>query len=150
MDKTKLIVHNRKAFYHYEISEKIEAGIELLGSEVKSIRAGQVNIQDSFAKVFNGELWLMNCHISPYTQGYIEKPDPLRDRKLLIHKKQINRLMGKINEKGLALVATKLYWLGNHIKVELGLGKGKKHHDKRAAIKEREVKRELDRAHRYG
>ncbi len=147
-NNTRVISENRKAYHDYFVLEKLEAGIALTGTEIKSIRMGQLNLKDSFARIENGEIWLYNMHISPYTHGNRYNHEPLRPRKLLLHKKEIMRLMGKTREKGLSLVALKLYWTGDWAKIELGLVKGKKEYDKRDAIKERDVKREIDRAMR--
>lgn len=138
----KIIAKNRKAYHDFRIFEKFEAGIELKGTEVKSIRAGKVNLRDGFARVMKGEIFLMNMHISPYEHGNIHNHDPLRTRKLLMHKKEINRLIGKISQRGLTLVALSVYLKRGKVKVELGLGKGKKQHDKRETIKKRDVERE--------
>ncbi len=138
----KIIAQNRKARHDFQISEKFEAGIELKGTEVKSIRAGKVNLRDGFARVMKGEIFLMNMHISPYDHGNIHNHDPLRTRKLLMHKKEINRLIGKISQRGLTLVALSVYLKRGKVKVEVGLGKGKKQHDKRETIKKRDIERE--------
>lgn len=145
---SKLIAENRKAFHDFFIIERFEAGIQLTGTEIKSIRMGRINLKDSFARVENGEVFLYNVHISPYIHGNRYNHEPLRVRKLLLAKKEIMKLFGKTQEKGLSLVATKLYWSGDWAKVELGLAKGKKEYDKRDAIKERDSKREIDRAMR--
>lgn len=142
------IAENKKAFHDYFIIEKLEAGIALTGTEIKSIRMRQVNLKDSFAKIEKGEVWLYNMHISPYTHGNRYNHEPLRARKLLLHKREIMRLIGKTKEKGYSLVALKLFWSGDWAKVELGLVKGKKEYDKRDSIKERDAKREIDRAMR--
>jgi SsrA-binding protein len=144
----KVISENRKAYYEYFVIEKIETGIALTGTEIKSIRMSQLNLKDSFARIENGEIWLYNMHISPYTHGNRFNHDPLRPRKLLLHKKEIMRLLGKTREKGFSLVALKLYWSGDWAKIELGLVKGKKEYDKRDSIKEKDAKREIDRAMR--
>ncbi len=149
MEKTKsgkkLIAANKKAFFNYQIVDKCEAGIVLTGCEVKSIRQGLVSIQESFAKFLKGELWLFNCHINPYKEGNRFNEDPLRDRKLLLHKSEINRWLGKVNEKGLSLIPLSLYFFRGKAKIELGLCKGKKLHDKRASLKEKAIKRDLER-----
>ena len=132
---------NPQARFNYTILDTIEAGVSLLGAEVKSVRAGQVSLKESFAKVKNNEVWLMGAHISPYKQGTPEGYNPIRPRKLLLHKKEINHLIGKLNEQGLSLVPMKMYFKKNKIKLELGLGKGKKKYDKRASIKDKEFKR---------
>ncbi|PIQ24107.1 SsrA-binding protein [bacterium (Candidatus Blackallbacteria) CG17_big_fil_post_rev_8_21_14_2_50_48_46] len=137
---------NRKAYHDYEILETFECGISLTGTEVKSIRGGQVNLRDNYAQVESGEIWVYRMHISPYTHGNIMNHDPVRPRKLLLHKREIRRLIGKIQEKGLTLVVTKLYWNRNWLKVELGLARGKKLFDKRHALQERDIKRQIERA----
>lgn len=139
-------ISNRKAFHDYEILEKFEAGIELRGTEVKAIRGGNANLRDNYAQITNGELWVHNLHISPYKHGNIMNHDPMRPRRLLLHKREINRLIGKTQEKGLTLIVLRLYWKGNYLKAEVGLGRGKKQHDKRASIAERDVKRQIERA----
>ncbi len=138
-------ISNRRARFEYEILDSYEAGIVLKGSEVKSLRAGKANLQDSYALVKNGEVWLMNMHISPYEQANQFNHDPVRTRKLLLNKSEIAKLHGKSNEKGLTLIPLKLYFKKGNAKIQLGIGKGKKLHDKRAAIKERDVEREMRR-----
>ena len=142
----KLISSNKKAFHDYFIDEKMEAGIELFGTEVKSVRAGTVNLKDSYVSLRTGEAILIGMHISPYEQGNILNRDPLRDRRLLLHKKEIMRLIGKTKEKGYSLIPLSVYFLGSKVKVELGLARGKKSYDKREAIAERDAKRSMDRA----
>ena len=142
----KLISSNKKAFHDYFIDEKMEAGIELFGTEVKSVRAGTVNLKDSYVSLRTGEAILIGMHISPYEQGNIFNRDPLRDRRLLLHKKEIMRLIGKTKEKGYSLIPLSVYFLGSKVKVELGLARGKKSYDKREAIAERDTKRSMDRA----
>lgn len=138
---------NRKARHDYFIEEKFEAGLSLLGAEVKSLREGKVNLRDSYARVTRkGELVLVGVHISPYGHAGRDAPDPDRPRKLLMHRREIDRLSGKIKERGFTLVPTRLYWKAGRAKVELGLARGKEHHDKRADIKKAESKREIDRA----
>src|SRR5882672_7807677 len=144
------IATNRRARHEYEILETVEAGLVLRGTEVKSLRAGLVNFKDSYASVRNGEGWLLGCHISPYSHGTDANHDPERDRKLLLHSREISRLSGKVAERGLTLIPLKLYFKKGRAKLEIGLGRGKKLHDKRAALQEREVKREMDRAARAG
>jgi SsrA-binding protein len=144
------IATNRRARHEYAILETYEAGLALRGTEVKSLRAGLVNFKDSYATVRNGEVWLLGCHINPYSHGTDANHDPERDRKLLMHAKEISRLTGKIAERGLTLVPLKLYFKSGRAKLELGLGRGKKLHDKRSTLREREVKREMDRAARDG
>ncbi len=136
------VIKNRKAYYDYEILEKYEAGIVLQGTEVKSIREGRVDIKDAFARMFRDELWLMNCHINPYTHGNINNHDPLRDRKLLMHRSEIIKLVGKIQKKGFNLIALSMYFKDGKVKVELGLGVGKKAYDKRESIKKKDIQRE--------
>jgi SsrA-binding protein len=145
---TRNIAENRKAYHEYFVVERIETGIALTGTEIKSIRGGNLNLKDSFARVEKGEIFLYNLHISPYSHGNRFNHDPLRTRKLLLNKREIMKLFGKTQEKGIALVPLKMYWSGDWAKVELGLVKGKKEYDKRDAIKERDSKREIDRAMR--
>lgn len=143
----KVVASNRKAFHDYHIEEKLEAGIVLKGTEVKSLRAGLVNLKESYASVDEGEVILHHCHISPYSHGNIMNHDPLRPRKLLLHRKEINRLLGQTQQKGLTLVPLRIYFSPRgQAKVELALAKGKKQHDRREAIKEREAGREVERA----
>lgn len=142
----KSIAINRRAKFDYQIIETYEAGLVLTGCEVKSLRQGRVNLRDSFAKVEDGEVWLHNMHISPYEKGNRFNPDPKRSRKLLLHKQEIKRLIGKHKEKGLTLIPLKLYFKRGFAKVELGLAKGKKIYDKRREIAEREAKREIQRS----
>ena len=142
----KVITDNRKAIHDYTIEESFEAGIELKGTEVKSLRAGRANLKDSFAIIENGELYLHGMHISPYEQGNIFNVDPMRPRKLLMHKKEILRLLGKTKEQGLTLVPLKAYFKKDKIKIELALAKGKKLYDKREAAAEKSAKREIEKA----
>ncbi|MBO7288623.1 MAG: SsrA-binding protein SmpB [Clostridia bacterium] len=144
-EAVKLIAQNKKAFHDYFIEEKYECGIELVGTEVKSLRLGQVNIKDSYASIENGEVWLKGMHISPYEKGNIFNRDPLRERKLLMHKYEIRKLIGKLKEQGYSLVPTKIYLNGQRIKIEIGLAKGKKSYDKRQSIAEASAKREIER-----
>jgi len=144
----KNFAQNRKARHDYHVEETYEAGIALQGTEVKSIRAGKVNLRDSFARVDKGELFLYNMHISPYEQGNIANHDPIRTRKLLMHKMEIKRFIGLMKEKGYTLVPLKLYLKNGKIKVELGLAKGKKLYDKRKTLQEKTAKREIERAFR--
>ena len=141
----KEITANRKAFHEYFVLERYEAGIELAGTEVKSIRAGNVNLKDSFCTIKNGELFIRAMHISPYEQGNIFNKDPLRDRKLLMHRYEINKLKGKIQEKGYTLVPLQVYFKGSLVKVEFALAKGKKLYDKRADIAKKDTRREAER-----
>ncbi len=144
----KVISTNRKARHDYHIEESYEAGIVLTGTEVKSVRNARVNLKDSFAKVEGNELFLYNMHISPYEQGNRFNHDPLRVRKMLMHKIEISRLTGKIKEKGYALIPLKIYLIRGRVKVELGLGRGKKMYDKRRDIAEKDSKREMERVFR--
>ncbi len=144
-ESIKLISQNKKAYHDYFIEETYECGISLAGTEVKSIRAGQVNLKDSFASVQSGEVMLIGMHISPYEKGNIFNKDPLRERKLLMHKAEIRRLIGKVKEDGYSLIPTKVYLKGSKVKIELSLAKGKKLYDKRNAIAEKEAKRRIDR-----
>lgn len=143
----KVVATNRKAFHDYHIEDKYEAGMALRGTEVKSLRVGQVNLKDSFARVEKNEVILHNCHISPYSHGNIMNHDPLRPRKLLLHRKEINKLMGRTQQKGLTLVALRMYFNAEgKAKVEIGLGKGKHDYDRREDIKNREARRDVERA----
>lgn len=143
----KVVSDNRQARYLYEILETYEAGIELRGTEVKSISDGQVNMRDGFVLIRNGEAWLKNVHISPHpTAGQYFNHDPRRDRKLLLHKKEIRRLVGKLEQQGLTLVPLKMYFKRGWLKVSLGVGRGKKLHDKREDLKKRQDKRDMQRA----
>ncbi|BAI81334.1 ssrA RNA (tmRNA)-binding protein [Deferribacter desulfuricans SSM1] len=141
----KVLATNKKAYHDYEILEKYEAGIVLKGTEVKSAKNGRINLRDSFIRISNGEAFLLNCHISPYEQGNIMNHDPTRTRKLLLHKREIERLAGKVQEKGLTLVPLRVYLKNNLVKVEVALAKGKKLHDKREAIKKKDLDREISR-----
>src|SRR3989441_8418578 len=147
-DGDRTVATNRRARHEYEILETIEAGLVLRGTEVKSLRAGQVTFKDSYATIRNGEAWLIGCHISPYSHGTDANHEPERDRKLLLHRREISRLSGKISERGLTLVPLRLYFKAGRAKVELGLARGKKLHDKRSALREREVRREMDKSAR--
>ena len=144
-ENIKTISQNKKAYHDYFIEEKYECGIELAGTEVKSLRLGQVNIKDSYASIEKGEVWLKGMHISPYEKGNIFNRDPIRERKLLMHKFEIRKLIGKIKEKGYSLVPTQVYLKGQRIKIELGLARGKKNYDKRQAIAANSAKREIER-----
>ncbi len=145
-EPVKVIATNRKARHDYLIEDTLEAGMVLQGSEIKAIRAGEVNLRDSYAAIRDGELWLMNVHITPYKQASYQNHEPRRPRKLLAHRREINRLTGKLQEKGLTLVPLRLYLKNSRAKIELGLGRGKKSHDKRQALKERDDQRQIDRA----
>jgi SsrA-binding protein len=137
---------NRQAAHYYHFLEKFEAGMELKGTEVKSIREGRVVLKDSYATVKGGQVWLVNCHISTYTSGSYLNHDPLRERRLLLHQQEINKLNSRTQEKGLTLVPTRLYLKGNKIKCELALAKGKKVYDRREAERSRTIKREAEQA----
>ena len=141
----KIITQNRKARHDYQIVETFEAGIALQGTEVKSLRDGRANLKDSYASVRNEEVWLYGVHISPYTHGNINNHDPERDRKLLLHRREIRRLIGKTKESGFTLVPLQLYFTNGKVKVELALAKGKKQYDKREAIAKRESERNIKR-----
>lgn len=143
---TKQIADNKAARHNYFVLEQIECGIELVGTEVKSIRAGRVNLKDAWCSVDNGEMWVKGMHISPYEQGNIFNRDPLRVRKLLLHKREIMRLFGKVKQEGLTLIPMALYFKGSRVKVALGLCKGKNLHDKRQDMANKAAAREIDRA----
>jgi SsrA-binding protein len=146
----KIVCKNKKAFHDYHIDKTMEAGIVLKGPEVKSLRAGKANLKDGYANVKNGEVYLYNIHISPYSFTTNAPTDPLRVRKLLLHRQEIRKLIGKLNEKGVALIPLKIYFIGNgKAKVELGLARGKKLFDKRAALKEKQSERETQRLLRH-
>ena len=140
-----MICQNKKAWHNYFIEDKYQAGISLLGTEVKSLREGKANLGDSYGKIKNGEIFLVDAHISPYTHGNRFNSDPLRTRKLLLHKKEIRRLIGKIQEKGFTLIPLRLYFSNGKAKVELGLAKGKKLFDKRETIKRKTMERDMER-----
>jgi SsrA-binding protein len=150
MAEDRVVATNRRARHEYEILDTLEAGLVLRGTEVKALRTGQVNFKDSYATVRNGEVWLLGCHISPYSHGTDANHDPERDRKLLLHAREIARLTGKVAERGLTVVPLKLYFKNGRAKLEIGLARGKKLHDKRASLRERETRREMDRAARAG
>ncbi|MBI4621177.1 MAG: SsrA-binding protein SmpB [Desulfobacterales bacterium] len=145
----KMICKNRKAWHNYSIDEKYEAGIVLKGSEIKSCRMGKVNLKDSYAKIKDGGLYLINTHISPYDHANQLNHDPLRERKLLLHKVEIKRLIGKINERGMTLIPLSMYLKNGKAKVELGLARGKKLYDKRESIKKKTEDRDLERSLRF-
>ena len=142
----KEIASNRKAFHDYFVLERFEAGIELFGTEVKSIRGGQVNLKDSFCMIRNGELFVRGMHVSPYEKGNIFNRDPVRVRRLLMHKKEIRKLGDRVSQDGVALIPLRLYFKDSLVKVELGLCKGKKLYDKRESDAKREAERDMDRA----
>lgn len=144
----KVVAQNKKARHDYEIEETYEAGLVLTGTEIKSIRRGKVNLRDSYARIKDGEVFLLNMHISPYEQGNRFNHDPLRTRKLLLHKREINKLIGLTKEKGYTLVPLKIYLKNGLAKVDLAVAKGKKLYDKREAMKKRDAQREIERAFR--
>ena len=139
---------NRRAYHDYFIDEKYEAGVMLTGTEIKSVRNGRANLRDGFVRIDNGEAWLENVHISPYAQGNLMNQEPLRPRKLLLHRKEISSLIGKVKQKGYTLIPLRVYIARNRAKVEIGLGRGKRQYDKREAIAARDAKREIERAMR--
>lgn len=141
---TKLIANNKKAFYDYFIDDKFECGICLAGTEVKSLRMGKCSVKESFVRIINDEVMILGMHISPYEKGNIFNKDPLRDRKLLMHRYEINKLKGKIQEKGYTLVPLQVYFKGSLVKVEIGLARGKKSYDKREDIAKKDQRRELE------
>lgn len=144
----KTIAQNKKAYHDYFIEETFEAGLVLQGTEIKAIRAGRVNLKDSYAQIKNGEMFLFGMHISPYEQGNRYNHDPLRTRKLLLHRKEINKLIGETKEQGYSIVPVKLYLKNGYAKVLIGLAKGKKKYDKREDLKKKEAKRDIERAFR--
>lgn len=145
-EQTHTISVNRQAYHDYFVDETIEAGLELTGTEVKSIRAGHVNLRGAYARVKQGEVWIEGMHIAVYEQGTYMNHDPMRPRKLLLHRREIDRLVGKTQTKGLTLIPLRLYFSHNRVKVEIGLCRGKKLYDKREAIQKRESEREMARA----
>lgn len=147
------VASNREARFRYHLSDQVEAGIVLLGSEVKSMREGGVQLKDAYASVENGEVWLRNMHIAPYKHAGLENHEPERPRKLLLNRSEIDKIIGKLAERGFSLIPTRVYFANGRAKVELALGRGKDVGDKRQSIKDRESKREMDRAaadHRRG
>lgn len=142
----KQVVTNKKAFHDYFILERIEAGIVLLGTEVKSLRQGHANLKDSYARISEGEVYLIDCHISPYPCGGYFNHEPKRPRKLLLKKKEIKKFLGKMTEKGMTLIPIRIYFKNGLAKVEIGIAKGKKQYDKREAFRKKEEKREIERA----
>ncbi|MCL1935661.1 MAG: SsrA-binding protein SmpB [Defluviitaleaceae bacterium] len=143
--KIKLIAQNKKAFFDFFIEETFQTGIELHGTEVKSLRSGKCNLKDSFIKIEKGEAFILNMHISPYEFGNIFNKDPIRKRKLLLHKKEINRLFGATTKDSFTIVPTKIYFNGSYVKLDIALAKGKKIHDKRRDIAQKDIKREAAR-----
>jgi len=147
-ESVRLIANNKKAYHDYFIEDTWEAGIALAGTEVKSLRMGKCSIKESYIRVVNGEVIICGMHISPYEKGNIFNKDPLRERKLLLHRSEINRMMGKVAEKGFTLVPLKVYFKGSLAKVEVGLARGKKLYDKRADIAKKDAQRDIARAFR--
>ena len=143
---TKLVADNRRARHDFQLLDRFEAGIALTGTEVKSLREGRATLQGAFAELRDGEVWLVGAHIAEYAQGNVANHDPDRDRKLLLHRREISSLIGKVSERGLTLVPTRLYFKGGRAKVELALARGKEARDKRRDIAEREAKRQIERA----
>ncbi len=143
---TKEVAVNRQAFHNYEILERLEAGIVLTGTEIKSARDGQVNLKDAYGLVKSGEVWLLNCHISPYSHGTYANHDPLRTRKLLLNRSEIRKLIGKTTEKGLTLIPLRLYFKNGRLKCELALGRGRKLHDKREVSRLKTIDKEARQA----
>ncbi|MFI3207483.1 MAG: SsrA-binding protein SmpB [Clostridia bacterium] len=145
-ETTKTIANNKKAYHDYYVEESMEAGIELVGTEVKSLRQGRVNLKDSWCSVVNGEIFINACHISAYEQGNIFNKDPMRVRKLLMHKKEILRLYATVKQDGYSIIPLSLYFKGSKVKVQVGLCKGKKNYDKRDVMAQKDAKRDMDRA----
>ena len=145
-DSVKLVANNKKAWHDYFIDDKIECGIELFGTEVKSIRMGHCSIKEAFVRIDKGEVYVYGMHINPYEKGNIFNKDPLRSRKLLLHRSEIDKLEGKIREKGITLVPLQVYFKGSLVKVEIGLARGKKLYDKRDDIAKKDAKREMERS----
>ena len=145
----KTVAQNKKAYHDYFVEDKYEAGIELCGTEVKSLRAGRVNLKDSYCRIQNGELFVLGMHISPYEKGNIFNREPLRERRVLMHKREILRLFGLVGQKGYSLIPLRLYFSGKWVKLEIGLCKGKKLYDKREADAKRSAQREADRAEKF-
>lgn len=144
-DSVKLVANNKKAYHDYFIEAKYEAGVALHGTEVKSIRMGKCSIKESFIRIEKGEVWVYGMHVSPYEKGNIFNKDPLRPKKLLLHRDEINKIQGKITEKGFTLVPLQVYLKGSLVKVEIGIAKGKKLYDKREDIAKKDMRREVER-----
>jgi SsrA-binding protein len=147
-DGEKDVAVNRRAYHDYFIDEKYEAGVMLTGTEIKSVRNGRANLRDGFVRIDSNEAWLENVHISPYAQGNVMNQEPVRPRKLLLHRKEISSLIGKVKQKGYTLIPLRVYITRNRAKVEIGLARGKRQYDKREAIAARDAKREIERAMR--
>ena len=143
--ETKIIANNKKAYHDYFVLDKYEAGVELFGTEVKSIRAGKVNLKDSYCEIKGGEIFATGVHVTPYEHGNIFNKDPMRDKKLLMHKKEILKLFGQVQREGCTIIPLSLYFKGSRVKMEIGLCKGKKQYDKRDAMAQRDAKRDIDR-----
>ena len=145
MDSIKIIAQNKKAWHDYFIIEQLECGISLAGTEVKSLRDSKVNLKEAYAQISNGEVYIRQMHISPFEKGNIFNKDPMRDRKLLLHKSEIRKLIGQTKEKGFSLVPTKIYFKNSKVKVEIALARGKKDYDKRQSIAKKDAQRSMDR-----
>jgi len=145
VSEKKTIVTNRKARYEYEIIDQVEAGLVLVGSEVKSLRAGRANLGDAYGRVIKGEVWIIGMHISPYKEATFQNHEPLRDRKLLLHRSEIKKLTRRVEEKGFTLIPLRLYFRKNVAKLELGIVRGKRQYDKKVAIAQKDAKRDLER-----
>ena len=141
----KVVVTNRKARYEYEIIDSVEAGLVLVGSEVKSIRSARVNLSDAYARVIKGEIWVIGMHISPYMEATSQNHDPLRERKLLLHRNEIKKLSRRVQEKGFTLIPLRIYFKNNKAKLELGVARGKRQYDKKVSIAQKDAKREMER-----
>ena len=150
MSGIKLVARNKKARFNYELGDRYEAGMVLTGTEVKSLRLGKANLTDAYVRIKGGEAWLMSCHISPYPFASYDNHEPERPRKLLLHKRELKRLAGKVQEQGWSLIPLAIYFKRGRAKVEIALAKGKKKYDKRQAIKRRDLEREMARAWRRG
>lgn len=144
-EHVKVVANNRRAFHDYFVDDKVEAGLVLTGTEIKSIREGRVNLRDGYARILDGEAWLSNVHIAPYEQGNRYNHEPMRDRKLLLHRDEIDSLFGRARQRGYTIIPLQLYLKHGKAKVELGLARGKKQYDKREAIAERDARREIER-----
>jgi SsrA-binding protein len=142
----KVVATNRKAGFDYHLSDKVEAGISLKGSEIKSIRSGQVSLKEAYVQIADGEAWLMNAHVAPYNAASKQNHEPRRPRKLLLHRRELDRLAAKVREKGFTIIPTRMYLSKGRAKLEIALARGKRKYDKRKAIAERELRREIERA----
>ncbi|MBQ4473802.1 MAG: SsrA-binding protein SmpB [Lachnospiraceae bacterium] len=149
-DNYKLVANNKKAYFDYFIEETYECGIELVGTEVKSVRMGKCSVKEAFVRIRQGEVWVYGMHISPYEKGNIFNKDPLRERRLLMHRQEIRKLASRVDQQGYTLVPLKVYLRGSLVKVEIGLAKGKKLYDKRESIAKKDQKREMDREMKSG